>query len=1066
MNRILKTTMAAYSSFSFRHDFPKIFVFAFAYYFTHRIAFLFPDSTNVIMIVWPAAGIGLAAFLLNPGRLWPALTLAFYFAGIFADVFISGGSLMGGIGTMTASMIQSIGCAWFILYFSSNFQKFSKLKEVLALIVGAVVINAFTACIGAGTALFVRGVPFFQSWQSWYISDGLGILIVGPFIVCWIGDYKDTAANLSLKKIFEGLLFLLVWSIISYIVFYKTSNNLFLGFKPYILIPLLAWPAVRFGMRGVTLALVILLFTAIGSAGNLNLTSPWGGINNSVSQLLLQHQIFLIFLALISYLLSAFYSGLKRAEGLLLKSEEQYRTIIETAMDGFWLSDETGHLLLVNDAYCRMIGYAKKELLSMKISDLEAKENTSVIADHIQKIKSLGEDRFETRHLCKDGSFIDFEINAQFRQSEKEGFVAFLHDITERKKNEIALLKSEAKYLDLYENAPDMFVSVDTESAIIIQCNNALAEKTGYDKKEIIGLSVFELYHPDSLENAKKSFNIFNNTGTLKDVELQLRKKDGSRLEVILNSTAVRKNGKILYSRSILRDITDYKRIEHEVSTILRTSMDGFYLVDMEGRILETNDSYCSMIGYSRGELINMSIKDIEAVDTQDVIKKRIQQITETGFVRFDTRHICKDGKEIDIEASVNYLMEEQPKFFCFMRDITVRKRAEKELMLAKEQAESASKLKDDFIANISHEIRTPLNGVLGMTSLIKDVYQDIIKKEDEELFEGVDYSSKRIIRTVDMILNYSRLHVGEFNISPNKINISAICANLVKEFNTTAKFKSLDLSFQNNCGNTSVFADENSITMAISNLVDNAIKFTNKGFVKVILNKGIGDKITLEVKDTGIGISKEYLDKIFEPYRQEQMGYGRAYEGIGLGLAIVKKVLILNNVAIKVESKKNEGTTFIINLGKGEPFLENKSEVGVVAGILPVQEVLRKKMVLLVEDDLLNQVTIKRFIDKKYSVITTDSSTEAMEIIKKGKIDLILMDISIKGNKNGLELTKEIKASKELSHIFIIAITAHAFEEDKRIALEAGCDNYLAKPFTKESLIDMIDVIIGSMPV
>jgi integral membrane sensor domain MASE1 len=200
MNNVSETTASAFSRFSFRHDFPRVLVIAVAYFFAHRIAFLFPDSRNVIMIVWPAAGIGLAAFLLNPRRLWPVLTLAFYVTGIFSDVIMSDGSLFAGVGTMTASMVQSIGCALLILYISRDFQKFSQLKEILALIVGAILINAFTACIGAGTALLVRRAPFIQSWQAWYISDGLGILLVGPFIVCWISNVKDTIAGLRLKK--------------------------------------------------------------------------------------------------------------------------------------------------------------------------------------------------------------------------------------------------------------------------------------------------------------------------------------------------------------------------------------------------------------------------------------------------------------------------------------------------------------------------------------------------------------------------------------------------------------------------------------------------------------------------------------------------------------------------------------------------------------------------------------------------------------------------------------------------------------------------------------------------
>jgi CheY-like chemotaxis protein/two-component sensor histidine kinase len=311
------------------------------------------------------------------------------------------------------------------------------------------------------------------------------------------------------------------------------------------------------------------------------------------------------------------------------------------------------------------------------------------------------------------------------------------------------------------------------------------------------------------------------------------------------------------------------------------------------------------------------------------------------------------------------------------------------------------------------------------------------------------------------MILNYSRLHIGEYNIKPDKISLSKICANLVKEFNTSAKNKSLELSFQNNCGDAVIFADEYSITMAISNLIDNAIKFTNAGYVRLILDKGINDEIILEIKDSGVGIDKNYLNNIFEPYRQEQMGYGRAYEGIGLGLAIVKKVISLNNAVITVESKKGDGTAFFINFGKMNNGNDIKVETDKISVIPLVTDKPSKATILLVEDDVLNQMTIKRFIEKNYGCIVTDSSDNVNEILKRENIDLILMDISIKGRKNGLELTKEIKASKEFAQIPVIAISAHAFKEDKQNALSSGCDDFLSKPFSKQELFNMISLYL-----
>jgi CheY-like chemotaxis protein len=203
-------------------------------------------------------------------------------------------------------------------------------------------------------------------------------------------------------------------------------------------------------------------------------------------------------------------------------------------------------------------------------------------------------------------------------------------------------------------------------------------------------------------------------------------------------------------------------------------------------------------------------------------------------------------------------------------------------------------------------------------------------------------------------------------------------------------------------------------------------------------------------------------VEKIFEPYLQEEMGYGRAYEGVGLGLSLVKKVLILNDAEISLESKKGEGTTFSINFGKvGLPFGKN-TETKIADNMPLAKEEHGNEVVLIVEDDKLNQLTIKRFLGDRYVALITDSSDKALEILKKEKVDIILMDISIRGKKNGLELTKELKASNEFSHIPVIAISAHAFEEDKQNALASGCNNFLSKPFSKQSLLDMLAMYAG----
>ncbi len=308
------------------------------------------------------------------------------------------------------------------------------------------------------------------------------------------------------------------------------------------------------------------------------------------------------------------------------------------------------------------------------------------------------------------------------------------------------------------------------------------------------------------------------------------------------------------------------------------------------------------------------------------------------------------------------------------------------------------------------------------------------------------------------MILNYSRIQTGEFPITPKQLDLSSICENLVKEFRNASNSKLLKLSLENRASkSTTIFGDEYSITNAISNLIDNAIKYTNKGFINIILYDGNNDEVLLDIKDSGIGIGEEYINHIFDPYQQENIGYGRAYEGVGLGLSIVKKFLDLNNADILVKSEKGKGSTFTINFGKALQPTAEKINGSKPIVISDKQKTTNKPLVLLVEDDSVNQMTTNIFLRDLYNTFIADSAEGALEIIKNNKIDIIIMDISIKGDKNGLELTKELKASKEYSKIPVIALTAHAFDTDRENAMEAGCNEYISKPFLKEVLLEKI---------
>lgn len=251
---------------------------------------------------------------------------------------------------------------------------------------------------------------------------------------------------------------------------------------------------------------------------------------------------------------------------------------------------------------------------------------------------------------------------------------------------------------------------------------------------------------------------------------------------------------------------------------------------------------------------------------------------------------------------------------YSFNNMVTELKRSRDEMIDAKEKAEASDKMKTEFLAQISHEIRTPINAIVNFTELLKTEFEHRLYGETKEAFDIIQHSSDRLIRTIDLILNMSELQTGSYKIEFEKINLyKDVITPIIKHRRSEADFKNISLTAENHADDVSLTGDKYSLQQLFSNLVDNAIKYTEKGEVKVVIEKDGHDKLLVHVKDTGIGIADEFMPFLFEPFTQEDHGYTRKYEGTGLGLALVKKYCEINNAEVKVDTKKDVGTTFTV---------------------------------------------------------------------------------------------------------------------------------------------------------
>lgn len=649
---------------------------------------------------------------------------------------------------------------------------------------------------------------------------------------------------------------------------------------------------------------------------------------------------------------------------------------LESISECISITDENNIILYVNNAFVKTYGYSKEELIGRDISIVQPQpQEVPGIRSDILNLTKKGGWKGELINKRKDGSEFPVYLSTSIVKDSENNAIALIGvamDITERKRAEEEIYRLNRIYT-LLSNINQALVRIkDKRQLFETACKIAIDD--GKFKMSWIGLfdeqsgelkveysHGFDDGYLDEVIVNKKSYSdgvkpiseltttgkalIFNDIEKL-DANLFWRQqalKRGYKSNIIF---PLKVFGNIIGIYSLFSDQAGFfeekeikllEEMSEDISFALETmelekkrkeseslfytladnSPVGIFRTNASGYTTYVNPKWCQLAGMKAEEALGDGwLKAVHHEDRKRVsdswhlaTEEKKSSITEYRFLRPDGSIAWVMGQaipELNSNGQING-------YIGTITDITNIKLYEHELIKAKEVAEKANKLKDAFINIISHEIRTPLNGMLGLSSIIKENYASYITKEDEFLFTGIDISARRIIRTFDTILNYSRLQIGEYTGNFKEIDLYTICERIIHQNREAAEKKQLELIFDSKCVEAKIIGDEYSITEAVLNLVENAIKFTKKGFVKVTLSTGKTGGITIEVKDTGIGIDDEYLKHLFEPYRQEEMGYNRSYEGLGLGLALAKKFIEYNHGLLLVESKKGEGTIFTI---------------------------------------------------------------------------------------------------------------------------------------------------------
>ena len=648
------------------------------------------------------------------------------------------------------------------------------------------------------------------------------------------------------------------------------------------------------------------------------------------------------------------------------------------------------------------------------------------------------------------------------------------------------------------------YAIISTDLNGIIQTFNAGAEKMlGYSTEEVIGKITPEIFfdHQELINRASdistegeentwefSSFLSMANQGLLSDEWTHIR-KDGSRFSVELSVTPLNDdNGKTIGFLSVRKDISDRKQAEKALkeserlfSTLVSTSPVAITRFDLcPLNCIYVNERWSEMTGRSVASAMGRGWLDSVHPDERDMIRG----LTEHEFFSPLSRQfmLTGEGRHLRPDGTISWYFSQLVKEFNdsgevtgyigTLTDVSDRKQSETKLQLANQELMRATRLKDEFLANMSHELRTPLNSILGMNEALQEEVFGGINERQLKALQTIESSSRHLLALINDILDVAKIESGQVTLELKATDIDSLCKSSIAFIKQQALTKRIQLIDRIPKNLPEIMLDETRIRQVLINLLNNAVKFTLEGGTITLevsqvqlesspTNLTPLNYIKIAVIDTGIGISAENIQKLFQPFIQIDSALNRQYTGTGLGLALVKRLVEIHGGNVELTSEVGVGSCFAINLpfNIGSPAIDAQTEN--LSGQSQIgqsqTEELISPLILLAEDNEANIATFSSYLKAKgYRILSATDGQQAIDLAKAEHPDLILMDIQMPVI-DGMEAIKQIRLDSNLADIPIIALTALAMTGDRDRCLAVGANEYLSKPIKLKSLDQMI---------
>lgn len=750
------------------------------------------------------------------------------------------------------------------------------------------------------------------------------------------------------------------------------------------------------------------------------------------------------------------------------------RQVFEHAPAALSIIDVATRTAHPNAAFRRLLGYDQPGAPPLDVTRITHPDDEPATAEGFRRLLTgeIAQLDAEKRYVRADGTELIGQMRATVLRDpggRPWAVLSTLHDVSERHRAEALLAASEARHRALVENIDDAVVVLDRAGAITYASPSA-SRLLGVAPDRYRHESAFSLVHPDDLDEVLRRFraNLRDpRRGPGPGIRFRLLHDDGSIRHVEAIGSSLLDDPAVAGVVVTVRDLTDRQQVasalevsETRFRRMLENISDTVTLVGADGDIIATTGNVREVMGFPVEFWTGRNAFELVHPDDVALVERLLERLLASpgAEVRGEFRTAAADGQLLEVEGSAVNLLDDPAveAIVVTTRNITDRKQVERELAEARDEALRQLEIRNEFIASVSHELRTPIHGILGLTELLATAELD---EQPRALARAVGRATESLRRVLDDLLDFAKIEAGRLQLVPEPVPLGELLRDTVTLYGSQAEAKGIDLRVELAGDLPAVVrTDGFRLRQVLANLVANAVKFTAAGEVVVAAGpvpaEG-GDRplVAVEVRDTGIGMPPEVLDRLFEPFSQAYASTAREFGGTGLGLTIARRLVEMLGGEVHVSSELGQGSTFRVVL----PLVAVDDEPALPGGDGPRSVAGAAGRVLVVEDNPVNQLLIRHQLERLgYEPDVVGGGVEALERYQRHPPAVVLMDCQMPG-LDGFATTERLRALERDEgrgrRVPVVALTANALPGERARCLRAGMDDYLAKPVGLDAL-------------